>query len=65
MQCEGPVSDHCPCPLAAKAECSYCSLLGGEAFCRCDWRGWCAYERFRWPDAAGSEPAAGASPATR
>ncbi len=59
MQCEELAAERCPCLLADTAECSYCSLLRGEAVCGCDWQGSCAYERYRWRDGppAGEYPA--------
>lgn len=59
MECEQTTGDSCPCPLAEVAECPYCSLLRGESLCKCDWQGWCAYERCRWRDGAAAPPPAG------
>lgn len=57
MLCEDLAAERCPCLLAETAECSYCSLLRGEAVCGCDWQGRCAYERFNWRDDSAGRPA--------
>ncbi len=50
MECEELAAERCPCILAETAECTYCTLLRGEAVCGCDWQGRCALERWQWRD---------------
>lgn len=39
-------SDYCPCYLAETNDCITCSILQGENFCDCNWRGICVYNQY-------------------
>jgi len=45
-ECIDVGSDYCPCYLAETNDCITCSILQGESFCNCNWRGVCVYHEY-------------------
>lgn len=46
LECIDSGSEYCPCYLAETGDCMTCSLLQGENFCHCNWRGICIYGEY-------------------
>ncbi|WP_207751327.1 sulfide/dihydroorotate dehydrogenase-like FAD/NAD-binding protein [Anaeromonas frigoriresistens] len=50
LLCIDAGSEYCPCYLAETGDCITCSILRGQDFCDCNWRGSCIYSEFVWND---------------
>lgn len=48
LECIDAGSEYCPCYLAETGDCITCSILRGQDFCDCNWRGICIYSEFVW-----------------
>lgn len=46
LECIDVGSEYCPCYLAETDNCLTCSMLQGEEFCDCNWRGICIYSEY-------------------
>ncbi len=46
LECIDAGSEYCPCYLAETNNCLTCSMLQGEEFCDCNWRGICIYSEY-------------------
>lgn len=46
LECIDVGSEYCPCYLAETNNCLTCSMLQGEKFCNCNWRGICVYSEY-------------------
>ena len=46
LECIDSGSEYCPCYLAETGDCMTCSMLQGEDFCHCNWRGICIYSEY-------------------
>lgn len=48
LECIDTGTEYCPCYLAETNDCITCSILQGEKFCDCNWRGVCVYQEYVW-----------------
>lgn len=46
LECIDVGTEYCPCYLAETNECLTCSMLQGDKFCNCNWRGICVYSEY-------------------